>query len=306
MHVQRVWRRLCFLMFGALTLTTHQASAKHASYRHSGPSKSPPDANKQQVATTAARSIAEHTPAAFLPSVPRIVLWRLNGLGLSEGIRRSLEALVLSHLRQMPQKQIVEPEVMRQKLDEPAFAELERCHEGLACLRQCGAAVSADIVVYGTISALGNDYSLNLRALKVADGQELGRQVATLSGNLDQLIPQMRRVSYNLLAPDAVWGSLMIDTALAGIEVRLDNVKQATTPWNAPVDHLKPGPHTVRLDGFGSTHSEIDVEVVAFETSQVQVELSGGPVRAMQSTLRGSKNAERGAAPAAAVSPVGR
>jgi hypothetical protein len=206
-----------------------------------------------------------------------VVLWRLNGLGLSEGIRRNLEALVLSHLRQMPHKQVIEPDVLRQTLSQPAFARLERCNDGPACLRERGAAVDADIVVYGTISALGNDYSLNLRALNVADGQQLARQAATLSGNLDELIPQMRLVTYALLAPDAIWGSLMIDTALSGIEVQVDGVKQATTPWKAPLERLRPGRHVVRLDGFTSTHSEVVVEIAPFETSQVQVEVGRGP-----------------------------
>lgn len=232
------------------------------------------------------------------------MLWRLNGLGLSEGIRRNLEALVLSHLRQMPQKEVIEPDVLRQKLSDPAFADLERCNDGPACLRQRGAAVSADIVVYGTISALGNDYSLNLRALKVADGQELGRQVATLSGNLDQLIPQMRLVTFALLAPDAIWGSIMIDTALAGIEVQVDGVKQAATPWNAPLDHLKPGQHKVRLDGFTSTHSEVIVDVVAFETSQVQVELGRGAAGEMRSVPLVPNAAVSVPAPVPALAPA--
>jgi hypothetical protein len=237
-------------------------------------------------------------------TVAKVALMRLSGLGLSEGVRRNLEALVLTHLRGLPHHVLVEPAVRDVALARPEYAALQRCDDGPPCQRRRGAVLEADVVVYGTIAALGNDYSLTLRALRVGDGVELGRQRATLSGNLDLLIPQMRVATYRLLAPEALWGSVMVDTAIAGIQVQIDGRRLPTTPWSAAVDHLTPGVHHVHFDGLSLAHGDIDVVVQPFETTQIQVELGRKPHAAVSPDPVAAPALGSGVPPAPAAMPL--
>src|SRR5690606_12516946 len=100
--------------------------------------------------------------------------------------------------------------------------------------------------VFGSLGALGDAFSLNLRAIDVATGNEIARQRTNLSGTRHLLIPEMRLAAYRLIAPDRIRGSLLIEIDVEGVEVEIDGAHVGTTPLNDPVS-LAPGAHVVVL-----------------------------------------------------------
>lgn len=203
----------------------------------------------------------------------RVALMRLTGLGLSEAIRKKLQELLFAHLQGMNKWEVMDPEQVDAILEAPGNRHLRHCDHDPVCMRAQGIALGVDQIIYGTIAALGKDYSLALRGLQVGRDVPIEKQDVTLDGDLDVLIPQIRLVAYKMLAPEQIVGKLAIDTALAGIEVKIDGRKVGVTPLMSAIGDLQPGVHAVQLSGFQARSSLVQVHIQPFETTYLAVEV---------------------------------
>jgi len=118
------------------------------------------------------------------------------------------------------------------------------CGGGPECAIKIGKLVTADVVIIGSISGLGDTFSLNLRALDVARAKELARYKANVLGR-DKLIPEVRLAAYQLVAPERIKGWLVVDIETPGVGIEIDGTPAGTTPFKSPLDNLSPGRHVV-------------------------------------------------------------
>lgn len=203
----------------------------------------------------------------------RVALMRLTGLGLSEAIRQKLEELLFSNLRGMNKWEVLDAEKVDAILESSQHRQLRYCDNDPVCMRAQANVLGVDRIIYGTIAALGKDYSLALRSLETLGEAPADKQDVTLDGDLDILIPQIRLIAYKMLAPEKIVGSLAINTALSGIEVSVDGHKMGTTPLPSAIGGLKPGVHQVQLSGFQARRSQVEVHIQPFETTYLAVEI---------------------------------
>ena len=137
---------------------------------------------------------------------------------------------------------------------------------------------------------LGDAFSVSLRALRLGPSprrggppsvREVARQKINLSGSRDQLIPEVRLAAIRLLAPEQVVGKLWVEVDVVGMRVLVDGQERATTPLQASIDGLAPGPHSVVLQHPGWPEVQRTLDVRPFETARLRLVLQGAaPVQA--------------------------
>ena len=222
---------------------------------------------------------------AHAPTGPRrVAVLELSSLGVPEALRRNLEALLDNSMRTIKDVQLIPPLDLRIMLQAPKYADLAQCGGGPDCALRTARVAGAQVVVFGTVAAIGDSFNLNLRAMNVADGKEIGRQKADVAGSRDLLIPQIRLAAYNLIAPDQIRGSLLVDISIAGVAVSVDGHEAGVTPLPKAIDGLTPGDHHVVLKRPGYATFEQNLSIKAFETARLHVDL-GGDVAAAKPAL---------------------
>src|SRR5439155_23577953 len=91
------------------------------------------------------------------------------------------------------------------------------------CLAAIGKKLGVDIVVTGTVGAMGDNYVLNIKAVDTATAKQVQRiQSDPLRGSPDDLIEGVRVAAYKLLAPNQLHGAIQIQSDIIGAEVALD------------------------------------------------------------------------------------
>lgn len=204
----------------------------------------------------------------------RVAVTRLDGLGLSQGVVENLAMLLRNSIATIPGFEVIAPAQIDIALRNPRNRAVASCGGGPDCMVKVGKLVGASRVVFGTIGALGQAYSLNLRLLDVGAGKELAREQANVSGNRDLLIPEVRLAAFKLLAPERIRGALRIEIDAEGVQVEVDGVDAGTTPLRAPIEGLSPGEHVVRLRRPGYAELQQTVVVRPFETTRLKVALA--------------------------------
>ena len=212
------------------------------------------------------------------PAVPQSVTGRvavlgLSALGLPEDMRRNLELLLSNSIGTVRGLQLIPPLDVQMLLQAPKNADLALCGGGPDCAMRIGKVAGADVVVFGTCAAIGDSFSLNLRAIAVATGKEVGRQNVSVSGSRDQLIPEVRLAAYRLLAPSQLRGALLVDTDLDGVAISVDGKEAGVTPLPKPLDDLAPGEHTVLVRRLGYAPLAQKLTIKPFQTTRLQLQL---------------------------------
>lgn len=204
----------------------------------------------------------------------RLALWRLKPLGLDAPTAERLEVLLRAEAGRIKGFSLQAASKTESILNRPELSELRACGGETDCLARIGKALGADRLITGIIGALGEDYTFDLKLVNAVTGQEERRINEALSGRVDLLIPAIRQALYKLLAPEQVTGSLRIEVALAGAEVRIDGQSRGTTPLPAPITGLRPGPHRLEIAKKGFTPFSDEVSVRFQQTTRVQVDLA--------------------------------
>lgn len=202
----------------------------------------------------------------------RVVVLPVAGLGIDSDTLASLEQYLRNSIATIEGTELINPVDLQIALRKPANAEVASCGGGPKCAQQAGAIVQAQVVVFGTIGAVGDAFSLNLRALEVASGKEIARQRTSIAGTRHLLIPEMRLAAYRLIAPDKIRGSLLVEIDVEGVEVEIDGTSVGTTPLKNAVS-LTPGSHVVVLKRQGYSSFQQEFEIKPFDTARLQLDL---------------------------------
>jgi hypothetical protein len=202
----------------------------------------------------------------------RIAVWRFDALGIEPELVARLETLFRMELDRLAKQ----PMPSRREVERAVTADQRECTGEEKCLGAIGKKLGVDVVITGTVGALGDSYVLNIKAVEAATAKQLTRiQSDPLRGSPDDLIEGVRVAAYKLLAPAQLHGSVQIQTDLVGAEVELDGKTLGKTPLPqlGVVPRLPLGKHKLRVQARGYAPFEEEVEVRFQKVSQVVVRL---------------------------------
>jgi hypothetical protein len=202
----------------------------------------------------------------------KIAVWRFDALGIEPELVARLETLFRMELDRLAKQ----PMPSRREVERAVTADQRECTGEEKCLGAIGKKLGVDVVVTGTVGALGDSYVLNIKAVEAATAKQLTRiQSDPLRGSPDDLIEGVRVAAYKLLAPDQLHGTVQIQSDLVGAEVKLDDktIGKTPLPQLGVVGKLALGKHKLRVQAQGYAPFEEDVEVRFQKVSQVVVRL---------------------------------
>lgn len=202
----------------------------------------------------------------------RIAVWRFDALGIEPELVTRLETLFRLELDRLAKQ----PLPSRRDIERTITARERECTGEDKCLGAIGKKLGVDIVVTGTVGAMGENYVLNIKAVDAATAKTVRRiESDPLRGSPDDLIEGVRVAAYKLLAPGQLHGSLQVQSDLVGASVELDGKAIGKTPLpNLGVVGKQPlGKHTLRVEANGYAPFEDEVEVRFQKVSQVVVRL---------------------------------
>jgi hypothetical protein len=203
----------------------------------------------------------------------RIAVWRLDALGMDAELVARLETLFRMELDRLASR----PLPTRREIDRAIAGqrELRDCSGDDRCLVQIGKKVGVDVVVTGSVAALGDSYTLNIKAVDVGSSKLL-RRITTepLRGSPDELIEAVRVAAYRLLAPDQLHGSVVVLSDLVGATVTLDGKVIGKTPLPGPVPRLPLGPHALHVEADGYLPFDETLAVRFQKSTRVVVRLA--------------------------------
>lgn len=158
----------------------------------------------------------------------KIAVWRFDALGIDGELVARLETLFRMELARLSKV----PLPTRRDIDRSiTTAQQAQCTGEEKCLAAIGKKLGVDVVITGTVGAMGTSYVLNIKAVETATGKQLKRiESDPLRGSPDDLIEGVRVAAYRLLAPDQLHGSLQVQTDIIGAEVKLDGKTVGKTP----------------------------------------------------------------------------
>jgi len=202
----------------------------------------------------------------------KIALWRFDALGIEPELVQRLETLFRMELDRLAKK----PLPTRREIDRVTSAAEQNCTGEEKCLGAIGRKLGVDVVVTGTVGAMGQNYVLNIKAVDAKTSTSIRRiESEPLRGSPDELIEGVRVAAYRLLAPDQLHGSLQIQSDLVGAVVQLDGRTIGKTPLPnlGVVAKQALGKHQLRVAAAGYAAFEDEVEVRFQKVSQVVVRL---------------------------------
>ncbi len=202
----------------------------------------------------------------------KIAVWRFDALGIDAELVARLETLFRMELARLSKV----PLPSRRDIERAVTADQQNCTGEEKCLATIGKRLGVDIVVTGTVGAMGDSYVLNIKAVEVASAKQVERISSDpLRGSPDELIDGVRVAAYRLLAPKQLHGSLQVQTDLVGAEVRLDDKVLGKTPLPAQglVTKLSLGKHKLRVQAAGYDPFDDEITVNFQKVTQVNVRL---------------------------------
>jgi hypothetical protein len=215
----------------------------------------------------------------------KIAVWRIDALGIESELVTRLEALFRMELDRLATRSLP----TRLQIDKTIAGErdLERCGGEDRCLAAIGKKLGVDVMITGSVAALGDSYILNIKAIDVGRAAQI-RRIATdpLRGSPDELIESIRVAAYRLLAPDQLHGSIHVLSDAIGAAVYIDGQAKGMTPLPGPIVRLPLGEHQLRVESAGYLPFEEKVVVRFQKSTRVVVRLApkvdagpGGPLK---------------------------
>ena len=126
-----------------------------------------------------------------------IAIIDFEGIGVSEGEARALTQRLTSEIISLEMYQIVERSEMKRLLDEQKF-QYSGCVD-ITCAVDIGKLIGAKYMVVGTISKLGNAFSLDSRMISVETGESYISATYTVEGKIEKIIKYgMKSLAYQL------------------------------------------------------------------------------------------------------------
>lgn len=202
----------------------------------------------------------------------RIAVWRFDALGIEPELVQRLETLFRKELERLAKK----PMPSRREIERVITADQQNCTGEDKCLGAIGKRLGVDVVVTGTVGAMGQNYVLTIKAVESKSATSLRRiESQPLHGSPDELIEGVRVAAYRLLAPGQLHGSVQVQSDLVGASVKLDGKLIGKTPLAnlGVLPRQTLGKHELRVEALGYAPFEEDVEVRFQKVSQVVVRL---------------------------------
>jgi hypothetical protein len=205
-------------------------------------------------------------------SATKVAVLELGALGLSSAMRRNLELLLRNSISTIAGFKVIPDVDVQMAMRDPKNREVAECGGGPKCAVLLGKRLNADLVMFGTISTIGEEFSLNLRVMDVRSGKEKAREQSRISGNRDLLIPGVRLAAYKLVAPHKICGSLLVDIDVEGVEIEIDGQRVGVTPLSKPLENLTPGTHVVVIKRPGFSEFQQEFVIEPFQTAKLKLE----------------------------------
>jgi len=202
----------------------------------------------------------------------KIAVWRFDALGIEPELVARLETLFRMELARLSKV----PLPTRRDIERAVTSEQQQCTGEEKCLAAIGRKVGVDLVITGTVGAMGSSYILNIKAVDVASQKQVKRiESDPLRGSPDDLIEGIRVAAYRLLAPAQLHGSIQVQTDILGAEVRLDDKALGKTPLPnlGVLSKQALGKHKLVVQAPGYDPFEDEVVVHFQKVSQVEVRL---------------------------------
>lgn len=237
------------------------------------------------------------SPAAEPPEARRAALWELKAVGLSQdSLRELVEALQgAGRGRRIELLSAAQVAKILSSRKVPADSPLPRIMEAL----------EVDYLLHGTVAGLGEEISLDLRALDRL-GAEAQRAVISLPAATAERAPLLDELLVRLLMPREWTGALEVKVfsqtptqRIEGAQVWLDGTPVGSTPLPGPVPRLMPGKHIVMITKEGFRDFSTFVSVAFGKTASLEVDLANA-------TVVGQFKEEARPAPAPAPAPPPR
>lgn len=202
----------------------------------------------------------------------KIAVWRFDALGIEPELVARLETLFRMELARLSKV----PLPTRRDIERAVTSEQQNCTGEEKCLAAIGRKIGVDVVITGTVGAMGASYVLNIKAVDVATQKQVKRiESDPLRGSPDELIEGMRVAAYRLLAPAQLHGAIQVQTDILGAEVRLDDKAIGKTPLPnlGMLSKQALGKHKLVVQAPGYDPFEDVVDVHFQKVSQVEVRL---------------------------------
>jgi len=229
-----------------------------------------PDKSKPSTKGKTIDKAAVNASAAAKPV--RVAVLDLGMLGMSNDERRSLELLLRNSIATIVGVVVIPSVDVQMALSDPKNAAAAGCGGGPECAVAVGRVVGAERVVFGTLSTIGDAFSLNLRVMDTKTGKEVSREQSRTSGDRNVLIPEIRLAAYRLVAPDKILSTLEIESSVEGVEIEVNGIRVGTTPLKEPVI-VTPGDQLVVARRPGYSEFQREVTLKPFERLKVRLDL---------------------------------
>jgi hypothetical protein len=172
------------------------------------------------------------------------VLWETTGFGVEADTTQRIHEFLRAELkRTLGDAMITEA----RGLDDETRSRVSACGSTTACLGEAGAALGASRVIVGTVSLLGESYSLTLKVVNTRTMKEDKRASATLSGERAKMLEAMQKLVFDIVEPGMLTGTLVVDVGISGASVFIDSREVGTTPLPRGIEGLAPGEHVLKL-----------------------------------------------------------
>ncbi len=187
------------LSFAAETKAPATADPKEKST----PSK---EAGTSEKPTTKTESKSE-TKAKDNPADPaKVLLLDPKILNLDEKTAKLITSFITAELSQHETLEIISGEDMRRMMELEAEKQTVGCDDNNNCLAELAGALGADLVIYGELGKLGNQYMLQQSLFNTKAGKAMAR-ISVQSESVDsipgQLRPKLRYLVKDFLPEDA-------------------------------------------------------------------------------------------------------
>lgn len=213
------------------------------------------------------------TPGPEEALTQKIAVWRLDALGLDAELVTRLETLFRSELDRLAKS----PLPSRKDMDLAVGKDktLRECTGEEKCLTTIGGKVGVDVMVAGSVAALGDSYILNIKAVDVKTGKQIRRiESDPLRGSPDELIEAVRVAAYSLLAPEQLYGSVYVLSDLVGADVKLDGKSVGKTPLPKSIAKVALGKHQIEVAAKGYLPYQEEIDVRFQKSTRVVVRLA--------------------------------
>jgi hypothetical protein len=200
----------------------------------------------------------------------------LRPLGVKADAAEAMESTLRDEISRLPEVSLTDPAKVAR-----ALQARPNCLASPACAAAAAKRAGAVKLVLGTVSSLGELYTLDLKLLEAKNGKEIRRLSRPVSGKRDLLLEAVRATAVELVAPERYVGSLLIgaianDVPVPGAKLYLDGKLAGTTPLTAPITGLRPGQHALRVSKEGAKDADLFVDVQFDKVAVVRVDLVGG------------------------------